>query len=130
MENHRTTWKQSWQTIGGKTKFFRSRWEANYARYLEFQKSQGKIIDWLHEPKTFWFEGIRRGCTSYLPDFEVINLDVSHYWVEVKGWMDSKSRTKIRRFEKYYPKEKLIVIRQKEYKALCEEFSELIPGWE
>src|SRR5690606_8292944 len=48
--------------------FFRSSWEANYARYLNFLKSQGHIYKWEFEPDTFWFESIRRGVRSYLPD--------------------------------------------------------------
>ena len=42
--NHRGTWKADWRTIGGKRKFFRSRWEANYARYLVLQNDNGLII--------------------------------------------------------------------------------------
>jgi len=106
----RGSWKSAWREIGGKRKFFRSRWEANYARYLEYLKTQGLITEWHHEPKTFWFEGIKRGCVSYLPDFQVINSNGTHHWVEVKGYMDDKSKTKIKRFEKYFPEETLKVI--------------------
>jgi hypothetical protein len=105
------SWKQEWKTIGGKKKFFRSRWEVNYAKYLEFLKVQGKISDWLHEPETFWFNDILRGARSYLPDFKIINLDGTHSWVEVKGWMDDRSKTKLKRFKKYYPEEKIEVVR-------------------
>src|SRR3990167_2295917 len=111
------SWSSAWRTIGGKTKFFRSTWEANYARYLEFLKSKGEILDWEHEPKTFWFLEIMRGSRSYLPDFKVTNLDGSHHWAEVKGWMDSRSKTKIKRFAKYYPDEKLVLIQAPWFKA-------------
>src|SRR4030042_269614 len=47
------TWKGGWREIGGKKKYYRSRWEANYARYLEFLKVNGEINGWEHKPKTF-----------------------------------------------------------------------------
>lgn len=70
----------------------------------------GIIKAWEHEPKTFWFNEIKRGTRSYLPDFKVTVPDGSHYWVEVKGYFDSKSLTKIKRFNKYYPQERLLVV--------------------
>src|SRR5687768_3513242 len=93
----------SWRVIGGIRKYFRSRWEANYARYLEWLKTNGEIVSWTHEPKTFWFEKIKRGTRSYLPDFCVIEKNGKEVYYEVKGYMDSKSKTKIKRMAKYYP---------------------------
>jgi len=122
--------KQGWREFGGKRCFYRSRWEANYGMYLEYQKQSGIIFDWLHEPQTFWFDKIKRGIVTYLPDFKIINLDGSHEWVEVKGHMDSKSRTKIKRFRKYYPQEALSVVGAKWYNSNKEKLSILIPGWE
>jgi len=124
------SWKAAWRTIGQKTKYFRSRWEANYARYLQFLKEKGEISDWLHEPETFWFLEIMRGSRSYLPDFKVINLDGSHYWVEVKGWMDDRSKTKIKRFGKYYPKEKLQLIQAEWFKKNSPMMKNMIEEWE
>jgi uncharacterized protein DUF1064 len=100
---------QRWETIGGKKIYCRSNWEATYATYLEWLKMKKQILEWEHEPKTFWFEQIKRGVRSYLPDFKITNLDQTHYWVEVKGYMDKKSQTKIKRFQKYYPQEKLVI---------------------
>ncbi len=124
------SWSSAWRTIGGKTKFFRSSWEANYARYLEYLKTEGQILEWEHEPETFWFLNILRGARSYLPDFKVTNLDCSHYWVEVKGWMDSRSKTKIKRFAKYYPLEKLVLIQAPWFKINSPKFESLLEGWE
>lgn len=101
---------QGWRTVGSRNIYFRSGWEVNYARYLQWLQEKGQILNWEHEPKTFWFEKIRRGTRSYLPDFKVTKLDGSHYWVEVKGYMDSKSVTKIKRFKKYYPEETLQIV--------------------
>lgn len=99
----RGSWKAAWREIGGQRKFFRSRWEANYARYLEWLKSQRKIIRWEHEPDVFWFEGLKRGCVSYLPDFKVTMADGTIEYHEVKGWMDAQSKTKLKRMAKYFP---------------------------
>ena len=104
------TARQGWREIAGEKYYFRSSWEANYARYLQFLKEKGQIKEWLHEPQTFWFENIKRGTRSYLPDFKVIRNNDSHYWVEVKGYMDNKSNTKLKRFKKYYPNEEMHLI--------------------
>lgn len=125
-----TSWKAEWREIGGVRKFFRSRWEANYARYLEMLRVDGKIDCWEHEPKTFWFEDIMRGSRSYLPDFRVVDADGNETFHEVKGWMDSRSRTKIARMKKYFPEVSLIVIDSKEYNKINKYFRFIVPGWE
>lgn len=130
--NHRpyTTWKSGWRNIGGKDVFYRSRWEANYARYLEWLKQTKQIKSWKHESKVFWFEGIKRGCVSYLPDFKVITNENKEEFHEVKGWMDDRSKTKIKRMAKYHPDVKLIIVKEKEYIKLEKEFFDKIDGWE
>ena len=102
--------KPRWAEVNGKLSYFRSNMEYYYARYLEKLKAEGIIKDFAHEPRCFWFENIKRGVRSYLPDFRVDLADGSYYFVEVKGFMDSKSKTKIKRFRKYYPNERLEVI--------------------
>lgn len=104
--------------IGDKEFYARSSWEANIAAYFEFLKSNNEISNWEHEPETFWFEKIKRGVRSYLPDFRITENDGTIYYVEVKGWMDSKSKTKLKRFAKYYPNLKMEVIDQKRYKEI------------
>ena len=81
-----------------------------FAFYLQLLKRAEEILDWEYEPHTFWFEGIKRGCVSYKPDFRIFKKDGKHYWVEVKGYMDAKSKTKIKRFAKYFPEEELRII--------------------
>ena len=125
----RGSWKASWEEIGGKRNFFRSGWEANYARYLEWQKSNGLIQEWEHEPETFWFKDIQRGTRSYLPDFRVTNNDGSQSFHEVKGWMDSASKTKLRRMKKYHPNVKMILIDGKAYNSIKKKLSSIVPGW-
>lgn len=119
-----------WRNIGGKTIYFRSLWEANYSKFLEWQKQNAMIRDWSHEPQTFWFLEIKRGVRSYLPDFKVTNVEGDHYWVEVKGYYDSKSLTKIKRFRKYYPSETLKLIDSKWFTENNQKMRLIIPSWE
>jgi hypothetical protein len=95
--------KAGWREIGGKRNYYRSMWEANYARYLEYLKRHHLIMDWEYEPVTFWFESIKRGVRSYKPDFRVTDSDGAVVYHEVKGFMDTKSATKLKRMSKYYP---------------------------
>jgi uncharacterized protein DUF1064/NUMOD3 motif-containing protein len=124
-----TSWKAGWVEIGGQRFYARSLWEANYARYLEWQKQRGEIKSWEHEPTTFWFKGVKRGCVSYLPDFKVATHDGTQEYHEVKGWMDAASKTKIRRMAKYFPTVKLIVIDSSRYKSLAKTCRNIVPGW-
>lgn len=124
------SWKAGWREIGGKRKYFRSKWEANYARYLEFLKQHNEIKEWRHESKTFWFEKIKRGCRSYLPDFEVTLNNDKIEWHEVKGWYDARSKTVLKRMAKYYPNEKVVVIFGKQYNSIASQMKNLIKDWE
>lgn len=103
--------KQFWAIVGAKEPiFFRSSWEYYYAIFLEKLRQENKIIDWKHEPKCFWFENIKRGVRSYLPDFCITHLNGSEEWCEVKGYFDSKSQTKMKRMAKYYPEVKIRLV--------------------
>lgn len=103
--------------------YFRSSWEANIARYLNFLGKK-----WEYEPREFIFEGVRRGCISYTPDFYIIDDDT---WIEVKGWMDKKSATKLRRFKKYYPDQfsRLEIIGPERYREISK-LRQVIKHWE
>lgn len=126
----RGSWKAAWHEIGGKRNFYRSRWESNYARYLEWLKQRGDIADWKHEPETFWFESIKRGTRSYKPDFRVWENDGSSCLHEVKGWMDSRSRTCLSRMAKYHPKEKIVLIDGTQYRKIRKVAMGIVSGWE
>lgn len=121
--------KATWWKSGKRKYYMRSGWEYNYAWYLEWLRKRGEIKKWEYEAETFWFEAIRRGVRSYTPDFKIFKNDGSIEYHEVKGWMDSKSKTKLKRMEKYYPDVILHVIGEAEYKSI-REWSTLIPGWE
>ncbi len=75
----------------------RSGWEGNVLRWLT---SLGK--KWQYEPRTFIFEGIKKGTMGYMPD---IFLPDENMWIEVKGYLNKKDRTKLKRFRKYFPAE-------------------------
>ncbi len=124
------SWKQSWREIGSQRIYARSRWEANYARYLQFLLDSGEIAKWEHEPETFWFAGIKRGCMSYLPDFRVTNKDGGIEYHEVKGWMDPRSVTKIKRMAKYHPGVKLRIIDKDWFRQNGKKLAMVIHGWE
>lgn len=129
-ETGNVTWKAGWREIGGIKKYYRSRWEANYARYLDYLKAAKLIKSWSHEPETFWFEKILRGTRSYLPDFLVVENNDEKIYHEVKGWFDQRSKTKLKRMAKYHPKVKIVVIDTKAYKEIEKKLSSLISGWE
>jgi len=111
--------------------YFRSQWEANYARYLMFLMDKGSIQRWEYEPETFWFDKIKRGVRSYLPDFKVWEtIDSEPYYVEVKGYMDSKSKTKLKRMAIYYPAIRLELVDRKKYFEIKNKLSSIIKNWE
>ena len=126
----KATWKAGWRKVGGKRCYFRSRWEVNYASYLQWLVGLGQIASWEYEADTFWFDGVKRGTRSYLPDFKVTENNGEIVYHEVKGWMDARSITKIKRMAKYHPKVKLIVIDSSAYRALAKKAKYLVPGWE
>lgn len=62
--------------------YFRSAWEANIARLLNYLN-----IEWIYEYKRFDFNNETEFVLSYQPDFYLPKYDK---WIEVKGWMDEK----------------------------------------
>ncbi|NBP58205.1 hypothetical protein EBU71_17050, partial [bacterium] len=57
-------------------------------------------IDFEFEPTVFAFP-IKRGTKAYTPDFYIKEKNI---WVEVKGFLDPKSKIKLKRFKRYYEK--------------------------
>lgn len=110
--------------------YFRSRWEANWARYLNWLISIGEIIGWEFEPDTYEFKAIRKGVRFYTPDFKVFNKDGLFEYHEVKGWNDAKSKTRAKRMAKYYPEIKIVLIDKVYYRSVAKKVSKCIPDWE
>lgn len=114
--------------LGGQ--YFRSAWEANYARYLNWLKDKGEIDRWEFEPDTFEFHKIKRGHRFYTPDFKVFDRAGGYEYHEIKGYMSPQSATKLKRMAKYYPNEPLLLVDRKSYLALEKSIKKLIPNWE
>jgi hypothetical protein len=123
-------WKAGWREVGCRRIYFRSAWEANYSRYLQWLLERGEIKAWDHEPETFWFEAIKRGVRSYLPDFRVVERSGAVIWHEVKGHMTPRSKTALARMAKYHPHVKILVVDRRQYDSVKRAVSKLIPGWE
>lgn len=95
--------------------YVRSRWEANFARWLRLQG-----VPYVYEPRRFDL-----GSTTYLPDFETADV-----FYEVKGYMSDKAREKIERFRTLYPTKPLIVVGPDEYNEIRQQSECHIPEWE
>ena len=118
-----------WYTGENGRVWMRSKMERNYAHYLDWLKQLGEIRDWAYEPDEFEFP-VKRGTRFYKPDFKIINDrdgTIEHH--EVKGHWTGKAKTQVKRFRKYYPELKLVIIGKEAYKGIAEK-SALIPGWE
>jgi hypothetical protein len=124
--NQPVKWHQGWVTVGGKKHYFRSLWEVDYACYLNILRKYKRIKEWEYEPQTFWFEKIKRGTRSYLPDFRITDQDGSQYFVEVKGYYDKKNLTKLRRMKKYYPEVKLLMVNREQIEEIRMKFGSLL----
>lgn len=111
----------SYQTSKGEM-YFRSKWEANYALYLDWLIRQGEIMDWEYEPlPRYDFIMYENGVPKvmglgYLPDFKVINNDDTFYLVEIKGY--KQGMLKLKRMKKYHPTIKIELVDSKEYAVL------------
>jgi hypothetical protein len=104
--------------------YFRSRCEANWGRWLNYQG-----IRWEYEPKTFDFLPFKqyRANTSYTPDFYLLDTDEYH---EVKGWMTPDSKTKLARMRLWYPGVRVRLVMWDEVAEVEKKLGRVIPGWE
>jgi hypothetical protein len=123
--------QQGIRQVAGNDYFFRSKAEANYARYLEFLREKGNIIAWHYEPVKFVFKE-RTGTNHYTPDFKVFVSEWRYEWHEVKGYMDPKSKTKIKRFKRDYPREAAVlkIVTGKDVAKIGQQIGGLCDGWE
>ena len=78
--------------------FMRSGWERDCARWFNHQGWN----DWIYEHRVYVFDNERRGAISYLPDFYIPSQNIL---VEIKGYLDSKGRSSLKKFKRYYPDE-------------------------
>jgi len=120
---------KGWLEIDNKRMYVKSNWERRYCLYLSFMKKHGHILDYEYEPKTFWFDGIRRGTTNYKPDFAVKFPSGNTEYFEVKGYETNKDRTKYKRMAKYYPDVVLRIIGKDWFKSNSPILKKVIKGW-
>ncbi len=97
--------------------YFRSSWEANFARYLTFIGKK-----WEYEPGSFRLASGKR----YVPDFWV--EEESTYY-EVKGFYSEGAKKKVEDFIEEYGAN-LVLVDTALYKKIASEFSKEIPNWE
>jgi len=109
--------------------YVRSSWEANYCRYLNWLKDNGKIRSWGYETETFPFP-IKRGAIDYKPDFKVEYADRHIEYHEIKGWLDPTSKTKLKRMAKYYPEIKIRLVDAAAMRDLNALFKKMLAHWE
>lgn len=113
------------EDIPGRPKV-RSGWEANVLRVLEHSGYK-----WEYEPEVFWFRPIKKGTVAYTPDIKVYD-GKDYFWIEVKGYLDNRSKTKINRLRIYYPEEfaRLKVVIKNDRGEAQEFFDKLgVPVW-
>ena len=96
---------------------FYSRWEANFARILNFLN-----IKWEFQPKIFKLENQR-----YTPDFY---LPESNTYIEIKNFLSDYSKNRYDGFRKSYPDLRLVLILKEDYLKLQKRFAPLIKTWE
>ena len=99
------------------TIYFFSRWEANYARLLNYLG-----IKWVHQPKTFQLKS-----QKYTPDFYLPESDT---YIEIKNYLSDYSRNRDKQFREIYPDCKLALILKSDYLALQKEYAPKIREWE
>ena len=82
---------------------------------------------------------IKRGKNNYTPDFRVLNKKVIKYpdqrmsdreFIEVKGYMDAQSATKLKRMRIYHPEILLRLVDKTWFSQNNKVFRNIIPGWE
>lgn len=103
------------EDLGGQ--FFRSTWEANYARVLNLCG-----VEWQYEPKRF-----DTPIGSYCPDFY---LPMTGEYVEVKGIETSVKQLVKRNWLVEQGVLQLTTLGPAEYAELVEEYAVQLPGWE
>ena len=114
--------------------YFRSSWEANYARYLKFKNK-----DIIYEKTQFPFYNKNGDIICvYTPDFKI---NEEHY-IEIKGHADScekwtcsckrciRDKNKSKLMSEQYPNIRVEMIATKEYKKMHEKYKNVIQNWE
>lgn len=111
----------------------RSRWEANYARFLNTCLESGSIVRWEYEWKRFRFPSQPSGRQSYLPDFAIwanTKEGEPDEYREIKGVFDARSKQASDLMALHYPDVKVCLVDEKEYRRMESWFGPVIKNWE
>ena len=76
-----------------KSIYFRSSWEANFAKWLDLSGAE-----WKYEPRAFEVT-VNNKKTNYIPDFYLSEFDC---YVEIKGYWRFNAKDKVNQFLKTY----------------------------
>ena len=101
-------------------RYFRSRWEANVARILEYEG-----IPYEYETQTFLLLKEDGTEVRYRPDFKLHDR-----WIEVKGWWDPRSKLIKQLMAEQYPSIQIEYIDEPPYKELKDYYGTRINFWE
>ena len=112
---------------------FRSTWEANYARMLNYEDKK-----WSYEEHKFpFYDEYGKIICVYTPDFFV-----DDEFIELKGHADGENdwtcdckrcerdRIRIKLFAENYPDKILKIFGRKEYREMAAKYNKIIQGWE
>lgn len=105
--------------------YFRSSWEANYARILNLFIEMGIVESWEFEPQIFDI-----GNDNYIPDFMVVTKDGVEQFHEVKGYLSETGKRKLCKMKNKYPEISLQLISEPIYKSLERKYAQDIEYWE
>ncbi len=88
-------------TFHGVTYHFRSKAEYNWALWCDKRVELDMIGSWKYEPARIHFKDNKRGPYNYLPDFWIYDNEGAVIRIEeVKGYLDSKSRSQFKKWSK------------------------------
>jgi len=111
--------------------YFRSSWEANWARYLNFRMRKGEVLGWEFEADTFDFPVLLNdGAAFYTPDFKVRMPDGAVEYHEVKGQMSPEGKLKLSRMREFYPQITVRLVDREVYRRVGRRFAGRLPHWE
>lgn len=108
---------------------FRSVWEANIARLLNYKNTKWgyeTLIFQLKKPERMQLSKENNDVFSYIPDFQLEDKTI----IEIKGFWDDRSKLNVSQFMQQYPNEKYLVIDSDLYRCINKKYSSIIPNWE
>lgn len=97
--------------------YFYSRWEANFARLLNYLG-----IKWQYQPLIFDLRTQNYTPDFYLPEFV--------FFIEIKNFLWKYSNIRDKKFRKLYPEIKLLLLLKDDYIKLENLYSQFVEKWE